>query len=177
MNVIELDRAARLDPMSRRHFLGVYARNRLPRCLPFGQCYFIANTDPSNEPGTHWVAFYFNTAKRTAEYFDSYGQSPSAYPTFEGYLRTHARHVSYNFKRIQALDSTACGHYCLYYLYQRSRGKSLSTDAILKRFGANPVRNDQIVYQWYVNRYGHTSRSLPNVLTLVIERQLRRAWS
>jgi hypothetical protein len=174
MNGIEIERAARLDPLTDRQFLGVYARDRLPRRLPHGRCSFIANTDPASRPGTHWVAFYFDTSRRIGEYFDTFGQAPSTYPAFDNYLRRHAVHVRHNVTRIQSVYSTACGHYCVYYLHNKSRGKSL--DSILTRFGPNCARNDRIVFQWYGNRYGHVSTSMPSVLTFAIERQLHSMW-
>jgi hypothetical protein len=174
MDSNELDRLLRQDPLICRHFVGVYARDRLPRRLPFGRCSLVANTDPAAEPGTHWVAIYFDTAKSTAEYFDSYGQAPSTYRVFENYLRRHARHVDYNEKQVQAIDSTACGQYCVYYLHQKGLGKSLA-GGLLTRFGANPARNDLIVGQWFNNQY-NISRRMPNILTLAIERHLRQVW-
>jgi len=38
---------------------------------------FIANTDPHQQPGKHWIAFFY--ANGLLECFDSYGLSPDRY--------------------------------------------------------------------------------------------------
>ena len=60
-------------------WLGVFARDELPDlnreirpwCL-------ILNTDPKDQPGTHWLALYAPSARRI-ELFDSFGFSPNMY--------------------------------------------------------------------------------------------------
>ena len=46
-----------------------------PKVIDRFPCGFVANTDPSDEPGAHWVAFYFQS-ERKGEFFDSYGKPP-----------------------------------------------------------------------------------------------------
>ena len=38
----------------------------------------ILNTDPKDQPGTHWLAFYAPSARRI-ELYDTFGFSPSTY--------------------------------------------------------------------------------------------------
>ena len=59
MNTLQLKRALEHNPSTKKIFGGVFAADELPKTFdtfPYG---FVANTDPSTEPGTHWVAFYF----------------------------------------------------------------------------------------------------------------------
>ena len=63
--------------------LGVFPAYHLPstallRSRSRDVC-FIANTDPHNRPGSHWLAFYYRARFRTLEYFDSYGFPLEAY--------------------------------------------------------------------------------------------------
>jgi hypothetical protein len=88
------------------------------------------NTDPSNKPGTHWVAVYCD------EYFDSYG-------------RPSKRNKKYNPVRIQGTLSSACGQYCVYYLCHRIRGRSMND--IVKDFSYDYALNDMCVTE-YINR-------------------------
>jgi hypothetical protein len=39
---------------------------------------YILNTDPSDKPGSHWVAMYL-TEDGEREFWDSYGQAPGFY--------------------------------------------------------------------------------------------------
>ena len=100
-------------------WLGVFARDELPDvsreirpwCL-------ILNTDPKDKPGTHWLALY---ASRNGpfEFFDSFGLPPNTYNLDS----LKPLHLLYLF---QSPSTSVCGHYCIVYVYLRSRNKSLS---------------------------------------------------
>jgi hypothetical protein len=42
-----------------RNIFGVFASDQLPELIEKYPCGFVVNTDPSNQSGTHWLAFYF----------------------------------------------------------------------------------------------------------------------
>ena len=69
----------------------------------------IINTDPCDEPGSHWVAVFIKSNSE-AELFDSW---TSFFKCFS--------HVEFNTTKLQGF-STACEEYCLFYLSQRSKG-------------------------------------------------------
>ena len=57
MNTSQIAAVLKTGPITCKKF--VFSSNQLPKVIdrfPYG---FMANTDPSNKPGTHWVAFYF----------------------------------------------------------------------------------------------------------------------
>ena len=113
------------DPCIASTFLGVFPSNRLPRRIPTYPASLIANTDPASQPGEHWIAMYFPD-KTKSEFFDSYGFPPSFYSThFTKYLSQGKKRTGRNKTSLQSLNSFACGYYCLYYLYFRTRGKSM----------------------------------------------------
>ena len=58
MNTLQLERALKHNTFTKKIFVGVFAADALPTLNTFPSG-FVANTDPSTEPGTHWVAFYF----------------------------------------------------------------------------------------------------------------------
>ena len=58
MNTLQLKRALERNTFTKKIFGGVFAADELPKVIT-SPCGFVANTDPSTEPGTHWVAFYF----------------------------------------------------------------------------------------------------------------------
>ena len=52
MNTLQLKRALERNPFTKKTFRGVFAADELPEIIntfPYG---FVANTDPSTEPGT-----------------------------------------------------------------------------------------------------------------------------
>jgi hypothetical protein len=47
------------DSVTKKSFLGVFARDELPIIKNFPAC-FVVNTDVRSRPGQHWLAFYFD---------------------------------------------------------------------------------------------------------------------
>ena len=128
----------RKDQITKKIFLGVFARNELPPRPLFPSC-FILNTAPRENPGEHWLAFYYDK-NGFCDFFDSYGKRPSHFG-LESYLNYTSNKWSFNKKRIQG-NRPYCGHYALLYLLFRSRGKSLN---FFKKFGTRYSKNDQII--------------------------------
>jgi len=132
----------RTDRRLRPSFLGVFPADRLPPTHSPGAG-LIVNTDLADQPGTHWVAMYWDGDGR-AEFFDSYGQTPQSYhPSWRNYL---GRECRYTTRSLQSPQTTVCGHYCLYYLSQRVRGRSLKD--IVMTFSGPPRVNDRRVCHW-----------------------------
>ena len=57
------------------HFVGVFARDTLPRKILNKPFALICNTDLAHEPGTHWIAIYCDE-QGIGDYFDPYGLPP-----------------------------------------------------------------------------------------------------
>jgi hypothetical protein len=91
--------------------VGIFYKNELPSRYRLG--FHIINIDDSNnEGGTHWTALY--TTKNYAYYFDSYGM-----PCPEEILvyTSNTKHLYYNNKILQHLNSNACGYYVIMWMY------------------------------------------------------------
>ena len=115
MNTLQIKRALERNTFTKKIFGGVFAADELPKVMNTFPCGFVANTDPSTEPGTHWVAFYFPSREK-GEFFDSYGYPPEHYG-FKSYkIETWNKH------KLQSSWSNVCGQYCIFYLYHKSRG-------------------------------------------------------
>ena len=99
-------------------YLGVFPRDQIPTSFIRYPSAYVANTDPSSQPGTHWVAFY-HESPNSLEFFDSYGMHPEVY---RFHLSPYIKNLDINSNPIQSLHSSDCGQYCIFYLYQRSRG-------------------------------------------------------
>ena len=81
----------------------------------------IINLDDYIGSGTHWVAY--RNGNKYAEYFDSF-RLPM--PKEVGkYLATSGKPLIYSSDEIQDRDSVLCGYWCLYYLIERQKGKSI----------------------------------------------------
>ena len=53
----QLEKVLRSDPSTSKLFQSFYPIDRLPRAIKFPAA-LIANTQPSNQDGEHWVSFY-----------------------------------------------------------------------------------------------------------------------
>ena len=140
MNAIQITTTINSDPITRKHFCGVYALDKLPNVIEKYPCGIIANTDRSDEPGTHWVALYFQSFEN-AQFFDSYGNHPDFYNNiFSNYLDTHSVNWTFNPKILQSVTSAVCGQYCIFFLSYKSRGYSMIS--IVNMFSNNKKFND-----------------------------------
>lgn len=121
MNGIQIATILERDPYTTNSFGGVYAKDLFASIKSLKNKLFVVNTDNSNYPGSHWVAFNFSSA--SCEFFDSYGQSPIIYGLHKIFQRYK---VTYSNKPIQGFNSSVCGQYCILFLLLRSRGYSYS---------------------------------------------------
>jgi len=140
MNTYELDRLTRRFAT---RFDGVFSCDRLPTKPTL----FVCNTDPSYEPGKHWIAIYVADDERYGEFFDSLGREPNR--LFESYMNEHCRVWTFNPAQIQSVVSRFCGHYCACFCILRSRGVDLSrcSNYFTRDTGLNDVVVHGLLYK------------------------------
>jgi hypothetical protein len=125
-------------------FSGVFAADTVPNVRKYPS-FFVVNTDPAERPGEHWVAC-FAKSPGEVEFFDSYGMSVDTYP----HIRLPFRVTTYNSVSLQAINSYACGHFCIYYICKRAQGQPLRSIVMhLARF--NSAQRDQVVRSFVYN--------------------------
>ena len=102
MDSQQLRDVMKIDRIGNKYFRGVFASDELKKQtvtkFPSG---YIANTDPSQKPGVHWVSFYFDENGK-AEFFCSYGYPPKNF-NFESWIEKNSTSWTYhgeNFKEI-----------------------------------------------------------------------------
>ena len=94
-------------------FIGVFPLDKLPKYLKNGA--YIINTQSSNLPGEHWLAFVIK--QHAIEVFDSFGYY---YPTLlVNKLQRLKRNISYNRRQYQLHNETTCGQFCIVWLYNQ----------------------------------------------------------
>ena len=140
-------------PDSTLRFGGVYPADEVPTVAPSpssstDSCYcYVANTDPHDKPGEHWVAFVA-LPNKCYEYFDPYGQPLEAYPTLYARMSHAAQCREPVATYIQPPISTTCGHFCIYFLCHRSMPNA-SFNVIVKRLLSVPMHSrDKFVYRY-----------------------------
>ena len=104
-----------------KYFRGIYSRDNLPQKIHKLETGII-NLYDSTGGGSHWVC-YRNVDKQFCEYFDPFGLiMPNE---IKHYLKTSGKKMVYSSDEIQERDSVLCGYWCLYYLLERQKGRSL----------------------------------------------------
>lgn len=138
------------DEILTQSMMGVFSVNNLPKKIIKPSC-LIINSDPSFLPGSHWVAIYF-PSNSPAEFFDSLGKGPFHYShlMLNFIIDWSSKGFAYNYEPIQPQYSSTCGIYCLYFLYNRVRGRSF--EDILKDFSKNVSYNDNLVINFFRRR-------------------------
>ena len=138
-------------------FGGVFASDRLPRLIDKRKRLFIANTDPADKPGTHWVAFYFGP-NNVCTFFDSYGKPPLL-KSFKTFMEKNADCWIYNSQILQHPTSTVCGYYCIVFAHNMCRGSSLSK--FLSVFDVDRRFNDLMVVDFVRHHFGNFASRKP----------------
>jgi len=79
------------------------------------------NNERKNENGAHWVSYfvYKKKSKVVVEFFDSLGKQPKDHG-----LEFPFPVNKYNPVKLQCNQSNVCSLYCIFFLWQRSKGVS-----------------------------------------------------
>jgi hypothetical protein len=158
MNSLEIENLLRPDCKLSRTYEGVFASDTIPLFCG-SRSAMVLNFDPISKEGSHWVCVYVENGK--GEYFDSYGMSPHIVTPFIYFLdRNCGSNWSYNRHELQSIDSTVCGHYCIWFLSERARGKTMSE--IVSQFSNDTRSNDTLVKESVELRYGGIAQSIIN---------------
>jgi len=142
MDTSELESILERNEAVRDTFLGVYALDHLPSKLELddiqreqesnglpNRWFLICNCCPSTKIGRHWIAMFSENG--LVEFFDSFALPPSAYNDVR--LTTFLSEasgggdVTYSIEPLQAIETDACGHYCIVYGVARSLGVSFNS--------------------------------------------------
>lgn len=128
-----------------REYLGTFSKDLLKKVsIPLKTVsYAVINMEDSLAgQGTHWVAMFNSPLNKHIYYFDSYGVAPAE--EVIKWLRKSRKQILYNTTQIQHIDSIACGHYCLAFIYN-SLSKNDYLDFVNQFDQAGTLTNDLIV--------------------------------
>ena len=128
LNNVQLDRLAQSQPTLKPYFYGTRPCDRLPTSPDKqGPVAYIVNTDPEGQPGRHWIALW--TQEDACEILDSYAIPLETYQTtvpLQRWLDRHWKRVTQNRQSLQSVYSQSCGDYALFFLIDRSQGKTMN---------------------------------------------------
>lgn len=152
----EMDKLLNYAVANRIRMLGIFPADMIPDVkdllqVPDYSC-FVANTDPSNLPGKHWVLFVANASPQTSpavEYFDSYGLPLEVHSDlYNSCMRNGilSRITRINSFMLQDISTSVCGYYCTLFAHLRAKGMSFdSAINYLVAAGSSPLQRDNFV--------------------------------
>ena len=148
MNTTQLLKCIGEDEKLTSRCSGVFPLDRIPTPTGRPKC-IIINLDPGSKPGSHWVAIYIDR-EGFGDFFDSYGHPPQK-REIRNYLKKYCKDWTFNEKQIQSNFSSACGQYCIYFLYRRVRDVSMRD--VVSVFTDDLRVNDSIVTEWVNEKF------------------------
>jgi len=128
-------------------FIGVFSKDELPDKLNENEN-LIINLDDHDGNGTHWTCIY-NDDGEYCQYFDSYGFPPPDLAI--NFMRTSNKKIAYSTSQIQMSNSILCGYYCMYFINERDKGKSMY-DIIYsfeQIYNNSKTENPEIIYNYF----------------------------
>ena len=84
------------------------------------QALFIYNLQSSYMSGSHWAAKYVKNS--VINYFDSFGMPP--FQELVDRAKEKKLTLLHQSNKIQNLNTTTCGYFCLYFLNERNKGST-----------------------------------------------------
>lgn len=156
MNTVDIFKTLSKNPITKKIFIGVFASDKLPKLTQRPAC-LVVNTDPSNLPGTHWIAIFIPN-KGKSIFFDSYGRFPWD-DRFRKFLKnSNNKGYTYNGKKIQSNFSNLCGQYCCTFLYAKCKGQNMRS--FMKIFQNNkPLENDKKIKKMFLRCFKKTKHA------------------
>ena len=166
----QLRRCGLTDEDMSNIFEGVFPADMIPTGVRTDFC-LIANTDPADKPGQHWVAF--GGKNNTYFFFDSYGAIPSIYyPDWYKYDKWKRQCVD-----LQQFTSDVCGDWCLFWCKAFARLEDpKKIYKIVENFDDDKHNNDEIVVEIAHNQFPRTLNRTEHSLGLgdAVENRIKR---
>lgn len=142
LNTVEIKKI--LNIHAEKSFRNISARGKLPRLIKKFPSFYVVNTDYYYKRGIHWLVIGF--FKKYTLFFDSFGLSP-VYYNFPIIVKHRGVPLVQNTLRLQSFKSSACGYYCIYFIYFLIRGHKL-VDIVEHFSKTNKSLNDKHVYNF-----------------------------
>ena len=151
MNNFLIEKVLRSNKCVKEIFIGCFPKDIIPtpsvEIAQKSKLAYVINTGNSDTTGQHWVCFLVDRNKGIIYYFDSLGFAPYFYEYIGNFIkRFNIYNVCHNKHRVQGLNSSVCGQYCILFLIHVCEGGTY--DSFLRIFSKTEyVINDTLVCQ------------------------------
>ena len=104
MNTLQIKRALERNPFTKKIFAGVFAADELPEIIDTFPCGFVANTDPSTEPGT--LGYHFISPHVKKENFSIVTATPLNIMVLNPTKSKHGTNINCKVRGATCVDNT-----------------------------------------------------------------------
>ena len=104
MNTLQIKRALERDTFTKKIFGGVFAADELLKIINTFPCGFVANTDPSTEPGT--IGWHFTSPHAKKENFSIVTDTPLNIMDLNPTKSKHGTNVNCKVRGAACVDNT-----------------------------------------------------------------------
>lgn len=117
-------------PFLKQKFSGCFSSDNIPKSLKLGH-FIICNTDSSFGEGKHWYCFS-RIVKEEIECFDSLGITGEKYLFLKNCSFGGVKKLIFNKTAFQKDDSTSCGKFVIYYIFERFFNQDIDFHTLLE---------------------------------------------
>jgi len=143
MNTLQIDKILRRNQTTSPFYLGCFSSDQLVRNSKNFPQSLVVNFDPSWQEGSHWVAI-FAESPISVDYYDSLGIWPPLNENISQFL-SNFKHVHFNPCAFQGIKSKKCGKHAIFFIFNRSNGKSFDQILHFLTRGKDHISPDKIV--------------------------------
>ena len=148
MNTSELEEILMKIDCTKITFGGVYPNDLLPLDMKqHPQSFVTVLTLVKNQEPIRWhfILLMINMVK----FFDSCQLPPHRYTKYlEDFLNRNAAQWTYNRKHLRSLFTDVCGHYCIFYIYNRCHNAKMNT--IVNMFPSKVKEDNDASVRYFV---------------------------
>lgn len=112
-----------------KYFRGVFAFDQIPKSIKTGE-FYICNTANSYSEGEHWFVIY-KPSNDVIECFDSLSIKKEDREKLKCFKYKGIRKIKFNITQVQADNTSSCGEFCIYFIYQRLYNNDLRFKELL----------------------------------------------
>jgi len=135
MDTLQIEKILSQNRITRRHFIGCFAADKIPQDFLKYPCSMVVNFEKSSQKGSHWIAFFIINPENIL-IFDSL-LLPNPPLSIKNFISKFPNRIINNVPVQNPLLPT-CGQHCITFIYFISSGYSYKKFLTLLLNNSNP---------------------------------------
>lgn len=142
LTTIALNRILQENFLTKHCFKGTYPACYFPGLDTKKSSGWVMNNENHQEPGSHWVLWFYSEVKKTLYFMDSFARNPTdvTFPHSFSHITDLYDNVEYLASPVQGVDSYTCGYFVIHAFVLLAAGFDLESFRL--EYGENKMKND-----------------------------------